>query len=46
MDYTHDVPRRLLEKLWELGCDLFLNEELSGHVSFKIGGKVPIFVVP
>ena len=41
-----DIPRQLLEKLWEYGCDTLLNEELSAHVSFKLGGNVPLFVIP
>lgn len=40
------IPRQILEKLWEYGCDTLLNEELSAHVSFKIGGNVPLFVIP
>lgn len=46
MDYTLDVPRNILERLWEYGCDVFVNEELSAHVSFKLGGRVPLFVIP
>lgn len=54
MDYTHDAlseqirgfNRRLVEKLWDLGCDLFFNEQLSHHVSFRLGGSVPLFIIP
>ncbi|MCX7654254.1 MAG: UDP-N-acetylmuramate dehydrogenase [Fervidobacterium sp.] len=42
----HNLRRTVLEKLWEYGCDTLLKEELSAHVSFKIGGTVPIFVIP
>ncbi|AMW33693.2 UDP-N-acetylmuramate dehydrogenase [Fervidobacterium changbaicum] len=38
--------KRMIEKLWDLGCDLFFNENLSHHVSFRLGGIVPLFVIP
>jgi len=41
-----NITRKLLEKLWEYGCDTLLNEELSAHVSFKLGGNVPLFIIP
>lgn len=54
MDYTHDAVneqvrgfnKKLIEKLWDLGCDLFFNEQLSHHVSFRLGGSVPLFIIP
>ncbi|AFG34900.1 UDP-N-acetylmuramate dehydrogenase [Fervidobacterium pennivorans DSM 9078] len=54
MDYTHDTlneyirgfKKSLIEKLWDLGCDLFFDENLSHHVSFRIGGSVPLFIIP
>lgn len=54
MDYTHDTlneyirgfKKSLIEKLWDLGCELFFDENLSHHVSFRIGGSVPLFIIP
>jgi len=54
VDYTHDAVneqvrgfnKKLIEKLWDLGCDLFFNEQLSHHVSFRLGGSVPLFIIP
>jgi len=54
VDYTHDklnehirgFKKSLIEKLWDLGCDLFFDENLSHHVSFRIGGSVPLFIIP
>jgi len=54
VDYTHDTlneyirgfKKSLIEKLWDLGCDLFFDENLSHHVSFRIGGSVPLFIIP
>lgn len=40
------MENKILNKIFELGNDVFLNEPMKCHVSFKIGGKVPIFVVP
>lgn len=38
--------RKLLEYLWDNGCDVFVNETLGSHVSFRLGGKVPLFIIP
>ncbi|WP_083996593.1 UDP-N-acetylmuramate dehydrogenase [Fervidobacterium thailandense] len=38
--------RRFLEILWEHGCDVYLCEPMSGHVSFRLGGCVELFIVP
>ena len=57
MDYTHnthnsvpynydDIDRSLMEALWDEGCDLFINEPLSVHVNFRLGGRVRLFVIP
>lgn len=52
MDYmlSHDTLRgfskSIIEKLWDIGCDLFFNESLAHHVSFRLGGSVPLFVIP
>ncbi len=55
MDYTLEncresvlkkYGRRFVEFLWEYGCDVFLCESMSGHVSFRLGGCVEVFIVP
>lgn len=38
--------RNLIEKLWNIGCDLFFQESLSHHVNFRLGGDVPLFIIP
>ncbi|MFN6991524.1 MAG: UDP-N-acetylmuramate dehydrogenase [Fervidobacterium sp.] len=42
----NNFHRSLFEQLWNIGCDIFVNEALSCHVSFRLGGKAPLFVVP
>ncbi|MFN3691410.1 MAG: UDP-N-acetylmuramate dehydrogenase [Fervidobacterium sp.] len=42
----NNFHRTLFEHLWDIGCDIFVNETLSSHVSFRLGGKTPLFVVP
>ncbi|GAB6188400.1 UDP-N-acetylmuramate dehydrogenase [Marinitoga arctica] len=36
----------IAKELYLLGCDVLKNEPLRLHTSFKIGGKVPLFVIP
>ncbi|MBO8160274.1 MAG: UDP-N-acetylmuramate dehydrogenase [Thermosipho sp. (in: Bacteria)] len=37
---------KIFEKLLELGNDVFLNDKMKYHTSFKIGGPVKYFVIP
>ncbi len=46
LNISTNITRKILETLWDYGCDLFLNEELADHVNFKLGGKVPLFAIP
>ncbi|WGS65299.1 UDP-N-acetylmuramate dehydrogenase [Marinitoga aeolica] len=34
------------KELYLLGCNILKNESLKLHTTFKIGGKVPLFVIP
>ncbi|HPZ17518.1 MAG TPA: UDP-N-acetylmuramate dehydrogenase [Fervidobacterium sp.] len=45
-DVYNRVDKKLVEFLWDEGCDLLFNEPLSAHVSFRLGGKVRLFVIP
>ncbi|MDK2885857.1 MAG: UDP-N-acetylmuramate dehydrogenase [Thermosipho sp. (in: thermotogales)] len=37
---------KIFEKLLEIGNDVYLNEKMEYHTSFRIGGPVSLFVVP
>ncbi|WP_240739453.1 FAD-binding protein [Marinitoga lauensis] len=36
----------IAKELYLLGCNILKNEPLKLHTTFKIGGKVPLFVIP
>jgi len=52
VDYTHDfekvrrIDKKIVYKLWDLGCDLYFEESLAHHVNFRLGGNVPLLIVP
>ena len=37
---------QIAKELYLLGCNILKNEPLKLHTTFKIGGKVPLFVIP
>ncbi|SHE48831.1 UDP-N-acetylmuramate dehydrogenase [Marinitoga hydrogenitolerans DSM 16785] len=32
--------------LYTIGCNVLINEPMSAHTTFKIGGKAPYFIIP
>lgn len=36
-DVYNRVDKKLVEFLWDEGCDLLFDEPLSAHVSFRLG---------
>ncbi|MGQ9856768.1 MAG: UDP-N-acetylmuramate dehydrogenase [Fervidobacterium sp.] len=40
------MDKRIICELWNLGCDLYFEESLAHHVNFRLGGEVPLLIVP